>query len=85
MHLGEASWVARDGAPLPGHAVLARLRNTAPAMPAIIDYVDGQGDVIRLQVPQYRIPAAQDAEIYDADDSQHLLGGGWITAAPLAV
>ena len=84
VHLGETSWVARDGAPLPGRAVLARLRNTAPAMPAIIESVNDEGAVIRLQEPQFGIAAGQAAAIYDADDSQHLLGGGWITAAPLA-
>ena len=84
VHLGETSWVARDGAPLPGRAVLARLRNTAPAMPAIIESVEDEGTVIRLQEPQFGIAAGQAAAIYDADDSQHLLGGGWITAAPLA-
>jgi tRNA-specific 2-thiouridylase len=76
--------VARDGAPLPGHAVLARLRNTAPAMPALIESVADGGVVIRLQEPQFGIAAGQAAAIYDADDSQNLLGGGWITAAPLA-
>jgi tRNA-specific 2-thiouridylase len=84
VHLGETSWVARDGAPLPGHAVLARLRNTAPAMPALIESVADGGVVIRLQEPQFGIAAGQAAAIYDADDSQNLLGGGWITAAPLA-
>ena len=84
VKLGETSWVARDGAPLRGCAVLARLRNTAPAMPAIIESIDDQGAVIRLHEPQFGIAAGQVAAIYDADDSQHLLGGGWITAAPLA-
>jgi tRNA U34 2-thiouridine synthase MnmA/TrmU len=42
------------------------------------------GVVIRLQEPQFGIAAGQAAAIYDADDSQNLLGGGWITAAPLA-
>ena len=54
-------------------------------MPAIIESVDDEGAVIRLQEPQFGIAAGQAAAIYDADDSQHLLGGGWITAAPLAV
>ena len=85
VYLGETNWLERNGAPLPGRAVLARLRNTAPAMPAIMESVDDESAVIRLQEPQFGIAAGQAAAIYDANDSQHLLGGGWITAAPLAV
>jgi tRNA U34 2-thiouridine synthase MnmA/TrmU len=53
-------------------------------MPALIESVADGGVVIRLQEPQFGIAAGQAAAIYDADDSQNLLGGGWITAAPLA-
>ncbi len=84
VHLGETSWVARAGAPAPGHTVLARLRNTAPAMPATIKSVDDSSLIIHLLEPQYGIAAGQAAAIYDAENSDQLLGGGWISAAPLA-
>ncbi|MDA7792230.1 tRNA 2-thiouridine(34) synthase MnmA [bacterium] len=84
VHLGETSWVARDGAPAVGYQLLARLRNTAPAMPAEIISVSADGVVIRLFEPQFGIAAGQAAALYDATDSHRLLGGGWITAAPLA-
>ena len=82
--LTECSWAARSGAPAAGHAVLARLRNTAPAMPATITAdADGRA-TIHLADPQYGIAAGQAAAIYDAANPEHLLGGGWIAEAPLA-
>ena len=83
VKLSECSWAARSGAPAAGHAVLARLRNTAPAMPATITAdTDGRA-TIHLAEPQYGIAAGQAAAIYDAVNPDHLLGGGWIAEAPL--
>ena len=83
VKLSECSWAARAGAPAAGHAVLARLRNTAPAMPATITAdTDGRA-TIHLAEPQYGIAAGQAAAIYDAVNPDHLLGGGWIAEAPL--
>ena len=59
------------------HAARFRIKN-------IMESVDDEGAVIRLQEPQFGIAAGQAAAIYDAYDSQNLLGGGWITVAPLA-
>ena len=84
VHLSETSWVAGGGAPVAGHPVLARLRNTAPAMPAILEAGEGGCAVVRLNDPQFGIAVGQAAAIYDAADPENLLGGGWISAAPLA-
>ena len=84
VHLGETNWLIADGAPEIGQKILARLRNTAPAMPAIIDEISPNGAVIRLLEPQFGIATGQAAAIYDAADEDRLLGGGWITQAPLA-
>ena len=84
VHLSETSWVAGGGAPPLGHPVLARLRNTAPAMPAMLEADAGGRAVIRLEDPQFGIAVGQAAAIYDAADPENLLGGGWISAAPLA-
>ena len=39
---------------------------------------------ISLSTPQFGIAAGQAAALYDAEDPDRLLGGGWITAAPTA-
>ena len=84
VHLAETSWVSEQGAPPVGHKVLARLRNTAPAMPARISSVTEDGAVVSLLEPQFGIAAGQAAALYDAGESNRLLGGGWINKAPLA-
>ena len=82
--LAETSWVAREGAPEPGVPILARLRNTAPALPATLVSVEGEHVSLRLDEPQFGISAGQAAVLYDAGAPDRVLGGGWITEAPSA-
>ena len=82
--LSEASWVAQDGAPAVGTAMLARLRNTAAALPATLQAIDGEGVVLRLDTPQFGIASGQAAVLYDLENEAVVLGGGWISAAPAA-
>ena len=84
VRLSEASWVSRDGAPKAGTVVLARLRNTAPALPATIGAVAGDRVSIRLDEPQFGISAGQAAALYDPAHPDRVLGGGWIAEAPSA-
>ncbi|MGB1106888.1 MAG: tRNA 2-thiouridine(34) synthase MnmA [Candidatus Puniceispirillaceae bacterium] len=84
VRLSEASWVSREGVPTAGTAVLARLRNTAPALPATIGDVVGDRVSIRLDEPQFGISAGQAAVLYDPDHPDRVLGGGWIAEAPSA-
>ena len=84
VRLTETSWVSRDGAPAAGMAVLARLRNTAPSLPATIDGVTGDRVSIRLDEPQFGISAGQAAVLYDPTQPDRVLGGGWIAEAPSA-
>ena len=64
--LAETSWVAREGAPEPGTPILARLRNTAPALPATLVSVDDEHVSLRLDEPQFGISAGQAAVLYTA-------------------
>ncbi len=92
--INEVNWLDA-AAPDDGRRVLARLRNTAPAMPArITGWPQAEAGAhggsfapegvaeIALDVPQYGIAAGQVAALYDADDPDLLLGGGWITSVP---
>ena len=80
--LFEVSWVAGLGAPAAGAKVLARLRNTAPALPATLVSVANDAATVHLDEPQFGIARGQAAVLYDVTDSDVVLGGGWINAAP---
>ena len=83
VHLHDVNWI--NGPPKDGIKVLARLRNTAPAASARI-YCDGPEEatlIIFLDEPQFGIAAGQAAALYYGDDPNILLGGGWISSAPL--
>jgi tRNA-specific 2-thiouridylase len=81
VHLGDVNWI--NGIPADGTPVLARLRNTAPAMPATVVDANKAPTIIRLDAPQYGIAAGQAAALYDGAHPERLLGGGWIVRAPL--
>jgi len=84
VHLHDVNWI--NGQPEDGARVLARLRNTAPAAHARI-YCDRPQEapaIIILDEPQFGIAAGQAAALYDGDDADILLGGGWISKAPPA-
>ena len=82
--LSEVSWVSPKGGPEAGTAVLARLRNTAPALPATIKAVGSDMALVALDAPQSGISTGQAAVLYDVSNPDRLLGGGWITEAPTA-
>jgi len=46
---------------------------------------DGGAAQISLYEPQYGIATGQAAVLYDAENPEVVLGGGWITAAPTPV
>ena len=84
VRLSEPSWVSRDGPPAAGTAVLARLRNTAPALPATVTEVMGGRVSVHLDEAQFGISAGQAAVLYDPVHPDRVLGGGWIAEAPSA-
>ena len=85
VQLNDVNWI-NEAQPKPGQKVMARLRNTAPAMSAQITAwpEEGTGGIaeITLDEDQFGIAAGQAAVIYDAENPEIILGGGWITAAP---
>jgi len=84
VEIQDTNWISR-APPRPGQAVLARLRNTAPALPAHIKAwpeAESGAAEISLDEPQYGIASGQAAVFYDAENPDVVLGGGWITAAP---
>ena len=83
VHLHEVNWI--NGKPLDGTRLLARLRNTAPAAIASIHcgLSEKAPAIITLDEPQFGIATGQAAVLYHGEDPNILLGGGWISKAPL--
>ena len=83
VHLSGVNWI--NAVPDDGVAVLARLRNTALAVPASIfwEQAGSVSLVLRLDEAQFGIAAGQAAALYDFTNPDLLLGGGWISQAPL--
>ena len=83
VHLYDVNWI--NGQPEDGNRVLARLRNTALAALARIycDRPQLAPAIILLDEPQFGIAVGQAAALYDAENADILLGGGWISKAPL--
>ena len=86
IEINDINWIAQQP-PEIGQNILARLRNTAPAQAGCIakwpDAITPSAAAkITLNVPQYGVAKGQAAVIYDADNPEYVLGGGWITAAP---
>ena len=82
VYLNEMNWLAET---LDERAVLVKLRNTGMAVPAMLSQDEKGQAVLRLDVPQYGIARGQAGVIYDAEEPDWLIGGGWIAAAPTAV
>ena len=83
VHLHDVNWI--NGQPKNGSRVLARLRNTAPAVLARIycDRPQLAPAIILLDETQFGIAAGQAAALYNIENADILLGGGWISQAPL--
>ncbi len=83
IYLTDVNWI--NETPDDGGEVLARLRNTAPPMPAKVFWEQtGSGSImLLLDEIQFGIAAGQAAVLYGVMNPDHVLGGGWISRAPL--
>ena len=88
VHLEEVNWLdlgdanLSDIMPEAGLPLLARLRNTGPAMPARLVLNKGGAAMLYLDEPQFGIAPGQAGVLYDRNRPERMLGGGWIKAAP---
>jgi tRNA-specific 2-thiouridylase len=67
--LGEANWLDD----VAGRRVLAKVRSLARPVPARLD-----GAWLWFDAPEYGVAPGQAAVLYDAEDPDRVLGGGWI-------
>jgi len=79
----DVNWI--NCSPKSGAKVLAQLRNAAPAVPARAVPNEKHSNVWNLVLdrPQYGIAKGQAAALFDINEEDRLLGGGWISDAPL--
>ena len=84
VSLSDVNWISKP--PKDESRVYARLRNTASAKPARVFHDNRLSSVVRIRLDdaQFGIATGQAAAIYDGSTPGQLLGGGWITEAPLA-
>lgn len=78
----EVNWLG-DSAGFDGASTLVKLRSAAKLTPATLqDMGKGKARVVFAD-PQFGVAPGQACVFYDSVDPDRLLGGGWITAAPI--
>ena len=89
VYLDEVNWLVpslmdkRDES-AQGIEVFVKLRNTAPASPARLFLNSGRSAHLVLEKAEYGIATGQAGVIYDGSDASLMLGGGWISSAPIS-
>lgn len=78
LEADRCNWIA--AAPQAGQAVLARIRHRSDPRPAVVEEANG---TLRLAFaePIRAVAAGQAAVLYDIEDPDRVLGGGWIRRA----
>ena len=89
VYLDEVNWLVpslmdkRDES-AQGIEVFVKLRNTAPASPAKLFLNSDSSAHLVLEKAEYGIATGQAGVIYDGSDASLMLGGGWISSAPIS-
>jgi tRNA-specific 2-thiouridylase len=91
---GEANWLVDPPPAGTWMDVLAKVRSRSDAVPARVRVLDdapgptpsGRTGVFEVEFaqPQQAVAPGQAVVLYGGDDGEHVLGGGWISAALLA-
>ena len=81
MTVKELNWLGPEDLPSEGLPVMAKIRNTAPAVPARLHGGAGGWATVRFDVPEFGVSPGQACVFYDGD---RVLGGGWIVEAESA-
>ncbi|MDB5461312.1 MAG: trmU, partial [Caulobacteraceae bacterium] len=87
LRLKEVNWLGGqptlDAAAIDGQAVLARVRSTREPAPARLAMLDGAAAVV-FDRPEEGVAPGQACVLYDATDSDRVLGGGFIAGTTAA-
>jgi tRNA-specific 2-thiouridylase len=89
VYLDEVNWLVpslmdKRDENAQGIEVFVKLRNTAPASPAKLFLNSDSSAYLVLEKAEYGIATGQAGVIYDGSDASLMLGGGWISSAPIS-
>jgi len=80
--INECNWITENPQKLKSK-VWVKLRNSSDPVSGKInvDLESGSSELL-FDEPQYGVSTGQAAVVYNPEDTEHVLGGGWITKAP---
>ena len=80
--INECNWITESPQKLKSK-VWVKLRNSSDPVSGKINVdLETRSSALLFDEPQYGVSTGQAAVVYNPEDTEHVLGGGWITKAP---
>ena len=80
--INECNWITENPQKLKSR-VWVKLRNSSDPVSGKINVdLETGSSALLFDEPQYGVSTGQAAVVYNPEDTEHVLGGGWITKAP---
>ena len=80
--INECNWITENPQKLKSK-VWVKLRNSSDPVSGKINVdLESGSSAVLFDEPQYGVSTGQAAVVYNPEDTEHVLGGGWITKAP---
>lgn len=80
--INECNWITENPQKMTSK-VLVKLRNSSDPVSGKINVdLETGSSALLFDEPQYGVSTGQAAVVYNPEDTEHVLGGGWITKAP---
>jgi tRNA-specific 2-thiouridylase len=80
--INECNWITENPQKLKSK-VWVKLRNSSDPVSGKINVdLETRSSALLFDEPQYGVSTGQAAVVYNPEDTEHVLGGGWITKAP---
>ena len=80
--INECNWITENPQKMKSK-VWVKLRNSSDPVSGKIDVdLETGSSALLFDEPQYGVSTGQAAVVYNPEDTEHVLGGGWITKAP---
>ena len=80
--INECNWITENPQKM-NSKVLVKLRNSSDPVSGKINVdLETGSSALLFDEPQYGVSTGQAAVVYNPEDTEHVLGGGWITKAP---
>ena len=80
--INECNWITENPQKMKSK-VWVKLRNSSDPVSGKINFdLETGSSALLFDEPQYGVSTGQAAVVYNPEDTEHVLGGGWITKAP---